>query len=182
MTSNGNNLPSLVTETSYQQHSTFSSLLTSRASPNYRNEDGRGIRSVIPLRPELLRVLGGAEACPSLLGVPLGHNSSFLQGPAFAPPRIREAIWCGSTNSTTEEGKHELRDPRVLTDVGDVPVQEIRDCGVDDDRLMNVISESVKLVMEECWAIHYRSNARNEYHYGLLRKTATACSAANSTC
>jgi len=37
----------------------------------------------------------------------------------------------------------------VLTDVGDVPVQEIRDCGVDDDRLMNVISESVKLVMEE---------------------------------
>lgn len=43
----------------------------------------------------------------------------------------------------------ELKDPRVLTDVGDVPVQEIRDCGVDDDRLMNVISESVKLVMEE---------------------------------
>jgi arginase len=43
----------------------------------------------------------------------------------------------------------DLNDPRVLTDVGDVPVQEIRDCGVDDDRLMNVISESVKLVMEE---------------------------------
>ena len=43
----------------------------------------------------------------------------------------------------------ELNDPRVLTDVGDVPIQEIRDCGVDDDRLMNIISESVKLVMEE---------------------------------
>lgn len=43
----------------------------------------------------------------------------------------------------------DLIDPRVLNDVGDVPVQEIRDCGVDDDRLMNVISESVKLVMEE---------------------------------
>ena len=43
----------------------------------------------------------------------------------------------------------ELKDPRVLTDVGDVPVQEIRDCDVDDDRLMNVISDSVKLVMEE---------------------------------
>lgn len=49
---------------------------------------------------------------------------------------------------TWNAGK-ELNDPRVLTDVGDVPVQEIRDCGVDDDRLMNVISESVKLVMEE---------------------------------
>lgn len=47
----------------------------------------------------------------------------------------------------------ELKDPRVLTDVGDVPVQEIRDCGVDDDRLMNVIGESVKLVMEEVWKI-----------------------------
>ncbi|KAJ6338033.1 hypothetical protein OIU76_007665 [Salix suchowensis] len=86
------------------------------------------IRERAKLKGELLRALGG--------------------GPAFAPPRIREAIWCGSTNSSTEEGK-ELNDPRVLTDVGDVPVQEIRDCGVDDDRLMNVISESVKLVMEE---------------------------------
>ena len=37
----------------------------------------------------------------------------------------------------------------MLTDVGDVPVQELRDCGVDDDRLMNIISESVKLVMEQ---------------------------------
>jgi len=53
---------------------------------------------------ELLRALGGVKASATLLGVPLGHNSSFLQGPAFAPPRIREAIWCGSTNSSTEEG------------------------------------------------------------------------------
>ncbi|RXH80772.1 hypothetical protein DVH24_004686 [Malus domestica] len=53
---------------------------------------------------ELVRALGGVVASTSLLGVPLGHNSSFLQGPAFAPPRIREAIWCGSTNSTIEEG------------------------------------------------------------------------------
>ncbi|KAK6918550.1 Ureohydrolase [Dillenia turbinata] len=106
------------------------------------------IRERAKLKGELVRALGGAVASASLLGIPLGHNSSFLQGPAFAPPRIREAIWCGSTNSTTEEGQ-EINDPRVLTDVGDVPVQEIRDCGVDDDKLMNIISESVKLVMEE---------------------------------
>lgn len=106
------------------------------------------IRERAKLKGELLRALGGVKASSCLLGVPLGHNSSFLQGPAFAPPRIREAIWCGSTNSSTEIGK-DLKDPRVLTDVGDVPVQEIRDCDVDDDRLMNVISESVKLVMEE---------------------------------
>ncbi|KAL2536524.1 Arginase 1 [Forsythia ovata] len=106
------------------------------------------IRERAKLKGELLRALGGVVASTSLLGVPLGHNSSFLQGPAFAPPRIREAIWCDSTNSTTEEGK-DLNDPRVLTDVGDVPVQELRDCGVDDDRLMSIITESVKLVMEE---------------------------------
>ena len=57
------------------------------------------------------------------------------------------ALWHIDTD-TGNAGK-ELNDPRVLTDVGDVPVQEIRDCGVDDDRLMNVISNSVKLVMEE---------------------------------
>ncbi|KAK1262749.1 Arginase [Acorus gramineus] len=106
------------------------------------------IRERAKLKGELVRALGGVVASASLLGVPLGHNSSFLQGPAFAPPRIREAIWCGSTNASTEEGK-ELKDPRVLTDVGDVPIQELRDCGIGDDRLMNIISESVKLVMEE---------------------------------
>ncbi|GFY92627.1 arginase [Actinidia rufa] len=108
---------------------------------------------------ELIRAMGGAVASASLLGVPLGHNSSFLQGPAFAPPHIREAIWCGSTNSTTEEGK-ELNDPWVLTDVGDVPVQEIQDCGVDDDKLMNTITESVKLVMEEIYGCN--SNAMTD--------------------
>lgn len=62
-------------------------------------------RSRIPIpQGGLVHALGGALATTSLLGVPLGHNSSFLQGPAFAPPRIREAIWDGSTNSTTEEG------------------------------------------------------------------------------
>ncbi|KAL4626524.1 hypothetical protein ACB092_05G102700 [Castanea dentata] len=127
------------------------------------------IRERAKLKGELVRALGGSVALTSLLGVPLGHNSSFLQGPAFAPPRIREAIWCGSTNSATEEGQiqiltshinlssehfrckvvERIKRPTGATDVGDVPVQEIRDCGVDDDRLMNVISDSVKLVMEE---------------------------------
>ncbi|CAH9102329.1 unnamed protein product [Cuscuta epithymum] len=106
------------------------------------------IRERAKLKGELLRALGGVVASQTLIGVPLGHNSSFLQGPAFAPPRIREAIWCGSTNSTTEEGK-DLSDPRILTDAGDVPAQELRDCGVDDDGLMDIISKYVKLMMDE---------------------------------
>jgi hypothetical protein len=62
------------------------------------------IRERARLKGEHVRSKGGAIATSCLLGVPLGHNSSFLQGPAFSPPRIREAIWCGSTNSTTETG------------------------------------------------------------------------------
>lgn len=106
------------------------------------------IRENAKLKGELVRALGGVKATSALLGIPLGHNSSFLQGPAFAPPHIREAIWCGSTNSTTEEGK-DISDPRVMVDVGDLAVQEIRECGVDDERLMNTVSDSVKIVMEE---------------------------------
>ncbi|CAN6562640.1 unnamed protein product [Malus baccata var. baccata] len=84
----------------------------------------KGESRVIDASLTLIDREGPERSCG--ISSPLGHNSSFLQGPAFGPPRIREAIWCGSTNSTTEE-----------------------DCGVDDDRLMNVISESVKLVMEQ---------------------------------
>ncbi|KAJ4833756.1 hypothetical protein Tsubulata_038527 [Turnera subulata] len=88
------------------------------------------IRERAKLKGELLGDLGGVKASSCLLGVPLGHNSSFLQVPAFAP-RIREAIWCGSTNSATEEGgRFTIAEWMMIV-------------------LMNVISESVKLVMEE---------------------------------
>ncbi|XP_058738770.1 arginase 1, mitochondrial-like [Vicia villosa] len=87
-------------------------------------------------------LLGGAIATSTLLGVPLGHNV----GGAFAPARIRKAILDGSTISTTE-GKN-LTDPRVLADVGDVPVQDMRNLGVNDERLMTFISDSVKIVMD----------------------------------
>lgn len=56
------------------------------------------------VKGEIVRALGGVVACTSLLGVPLGHNSSYHQGPIFAPPFIREAMWDDSTNSTTELG------------------------------------------------------------------------------
>ncbi|RDX66691.1 Arginase, partial [Mucuna pruriens] len=107
----------------------------------------RVINSALTLK-ELVQSLGGAVATSTLLGVPLGHNSSYLEGPAFAPPFIRESIWSASSNSTTEEGK-DLADLRVLTDVGDVPVQELRGCGIDDEQLMKVVSDSVKIVMKE---------------------------------
>ncbi|CAM6117056.1 unnamed protein product [Calypogeia fissa] len=106
------------------------------------------IRELARLKADEVRAHGGATATACLLGVPMGHNSSFLQGPAFSPPRIREAIWCGSTNSATEAGK-DLQDVRIMTDVGDVPIQEMRACGVDDKHLMQTITDAVKLVMDE---------------------------------
>lgn len=39
-----------------------------------------------------------------------------------------------------------------MTDVGDVPIQEMRACGVDDERLMQTITDAVKLVMDEVGA------------------------------
>ena len=47
----------------------------------------------------------------------------------------------------------DIKDPRVLSDCGDLPVQEIRDVGVTDERLMQVVSESVCLVMEHVSSI-----------------------------
>ena len=41
---------------------------------------------------------------PALLGIPFDANSSYLRGPADAPPLIREAFHCDSSNSSTESG------------------------------------------------------------------------------
>ncbi|KAF8379287.1 hypothetical protein HHK36_028720 [Tetracentron sinense] len=101
------------------------------------------------LMADRVQKAGGAKAATALLGIPLGHHSSFHEGPAFAPPFIRESMWDDSTNATTEEGKI-ISDPRVLTDVGDLDVQELRNCGVSDDApLMDIVSAAVKMVMEQ---------------------------------
>lgn len=41
---------------------------------------------------------------PALLGIPFDANSSYLRGPAQAPPLIREAFRCDSSNMSTETG------------------------------------------------------------------------------
>ncbi|MGC2769299.1 MAG: agmatinase [Candidatus Acidiferrum sp.] len=53
-----------------------------------------------------------------LLGIPFDANSSYLRGPADAPPRIREAFHCDSSNSSTESGI-DLSSESVL-DAGDL--------------------------------------------------------------
>lgn len=58
----------------------------------------------------------------SLLGLPQDNNSSFLQGPALAPARIREAIWSASANMTSELGV-DLGAGDLWRDIGDVPIE-----------------------------------------------------------
>ncbi|MCO5606662.1 hypothetical protein L7F22_060851 [Adiantum nelumboides] len=98
---------------------------------------------------EVVQTAGGVEAVSCLLGLPLGHNSSYHRGTAFAPPFVREAIWSTSANSTTEEGGKDLKDPRVMVDIGDMPIQELQSLGIEEKDLMDSISNAVKLVMNE---------------------------------
>jgi arginase len=65
---------------------------------------------------------------PTLLGLPYDASSSFLRGPAEAPPRIRESLWTPATNPWTEAGL-DLSVPGTLADAGDLnlpPTDEAR--------------------------------------------------------
>jgi arginase len=57
----------------------------------------------------------------ALVGVPWDEGSSFLQGPARAPGRIRAALFSSSSNSSTESGLELAGDERVR-DAGDLVV------------------------------------------------------------
>jgi arginase family enzyme len=39
----------------------------------------------------------------AIVGIPFDKNSSYLRGPALAPSRIREALFCESSNMWTED-------------------------------------------------------------------------------
>ena len=54
----------------------------------------------------------------ALIGVRSDENSSYLRGAASAPPLIREALWCPSSNSWSESGIEVSRDG--IHDAGDV--------------------------------------------------------------
>lgn len=61
-----------------------------------------------------------------LLGIPLDHNSSYLRGPAQAPPLIRAALHCDAWNHWTESGVN-LDEKEIFADAGDLPELEAAD-------------------------------------------------------
>jgi agmatinase len=60
---------------------------------------------------------------PALLGVPFDANSSYLRGAAEAPPLIREAFRCDSSNMSTETGV-DLESAAAFVDTGDLDLPE----------------------------------------------------------
>jgi arginase len=59
---------------------------------------------------------------PALLGIPFDANSSYLRGSALAPPLIREAFRCDSSNMSTETGLD--LEESSFTDAGDLELSE----------------------------------------------------------
>ena len=58
-----------------------------------------------------------------LLGIPYDENSSFLKGPALAPPLIRQMEADGSANVFYERGK-EIAIGKTIADLGDIYLKE----------------------------------------------------------
>jgi arginase len=65
----------------------------------------------------------GPWGAPTLLGVPLDENSSYKRGAAAAPPLIRDALCCYSSNMWTELGV-DVGAEGVYADAGDLKLPE----------------------------------------------------------
>jgi len=63
---------------------------------------------------------------PSLLGIPLDVNSSYLRGAASAPAKIREALGCEASNQWTELGA-DLAVAGSFADAGDLQLSDSRE-------------------------------------------------------
>jgi len=60
---------------------------------------------------------------PTLIGIPLDANSSYLRGAAEAPAKIREALRCSASNSWTESGV-DLGAADAYADAGDLQLSD----------------------------------------------------------
>lgn len=68
---------------------------------------------------------------PTLLGIPLDVNSSFLRGAAGAPAKIRAALRSEASNQWTETGA-DLGAPGAWSDAGDLRIDNSRSASGED--------------------------------------------------
>jgi arginase len=76
-------------------------------------------KSMKPKRSKFPQRVDKARLLPALLGIPLDTNSSYLRGPAGAPPKIREAFRCEASNRWSESGV-DIGADGAFTDAGDL--------------------------------------------------------------
>ncbi len=77
----------------------------------------------------------------TLLGIPWDENSSFRRGTAEAPPRIRDALHCGSMNLCSENGI-DLGDNPRFTDLGDLDISS-------DENTLSLIEDTVSGILSQ---------------------------------
>lgn len=76
-----------------------------------------------------------------VVGVGYDGNSSFMQGPASAPSKIREVLHCGSANLCAENGI-DLAEHPLFKDLGDIRTDEAVD-------VFNEIEDTVRMLVEK---------------------------------
>lgn len=76
-----------------------------------------------PCKLCVVLLMGLNRKMPTLLGIPLDGNSSFLRGPAGAPAKIREALGSDSSNHWTELGV-DLGAAGAFGDAGDLRLSD----------------------------------------------------------
>ncbi len=112
---------------------------------------------------------------PALIGIPLDHNSSFLRGPAQAPPLIRRGLHSDAWNKTTET-RVDLGVPGIFEDAGDLTDMEAPDAFTRIEATIAGIVESGEASRQpRRRSLHHVSDSachRNTYtrpHAGSLR-------------
>jgi arginase len=73
-----------------------------------------------------------------LIGLPTDINSSFLRGPAKAPPHIRADLFSDAGNLATERGPELVADI-AIEDAGDLPLDETAE---DDARITEAVRQA----------------------------------------
>lgn len=82
----------------------------------------------------------------AVTGIPYDDNSSFLKGPALAPPKIREAFDSGSANYFTESGR-DLKNENGWKDLGDLPMRSKEDFLSINSRISELAGQYRKLLV-----------------------------------
>ena len=82
---------------------------------------------------------------PTLLGIPLDVNSSYLRGASRAPAKIREAFRSDASNGWSELGV-DVGAAGAFADAGDLPLHDSRDAVSDD---FAAIERAVRELLEK---------------------------------